>query len=61
MVLFQNTCSELMNSHNIMLTPIHSYVNHITWHDCYLAHVQFLSAFSAFALVYQYIHFESST
>ena len=50
-----------MNSHNIMLTPIHSYVNHITWHDCYLAHVQVLSAFSAFALVYQYIHFESST
>ena len=50
-----------MNSHNIILTPMHSYVNHITCHDGYLSHVQVLSAFSAFALVYQYIHFESST
>ena len=39
-----------MNSHNIILTL---YV--------YLSHVQVLGAFSAFALVYQCIHFESST
>ena len=50
---------KLMNSHNNILTPIHSYVNHITWHDPLSITCSGFGCILCFALVY--IFFESST
>ena len=50
-----SSCSELMNSHNIILTSI------LLCQPRYLSRVQVFGCILCFALVYQYIYFESST